>query len=194
MTIEEAKKQLNHYRNVIRKIHHIQKKGEPGNQHQLIKFQHKRSSLLEHLDESEVLVRKADPDYYRQWVCDIIEKPDSREMYQFLTDLKELESHLRKAIEARAAGKLYTFQQETPHFMQQNFPYVDNDEWREEYIITLQPNVILTPGTLLNVFQAIGESTDSLEMDLFTGKSTASGTVFLHRRHHISFLQKDGTH
>ena len=344
MTLEEAKKQLDRYRQVIRKTTHLQKKGEPGHQQQLAQFKRKRSALLEHLDEAEVLVREADPDYYRRWVDDIIEKPDSWELHQFLAELKELESRLHQAIEARTAGQLYTFQQETPHFIRQNFPDVDSDEWRKairrqpaldqpqlalllrksdalrsyyrlyeewaaplrqlpsdlvdpdayirpsyrllwvlphdlpyqegslhamlrryatweefppkvfaylklfyasfilqqhyhywtdapevlsydsvsqgadiptfyaslrgtaivslshthpstlkQYIITLQPNVILTPGTLLNVFQA----PDSLERDLFTGKSTASGTVCLHRRHHISFLQlpelTDGT-
>ena len=348
MTLEEAKKQLERYRQVIRKTHHLQKKGEPGHQQQLAQLKRKRSALLEHLDEAEELVREAAPDYYRRWVGDIIEKPNSWELHQFLAELKELESRLHQAIEARAAGQLYTFQQDTPHFIRQNFPGVDSDEWRDairlqpaleeaqlalllrksdalrsyyrlyeewaaplrqlpddlvdtdayirpsyrllwvlphdlpyqegslhamlrqyatweeyppkvfaylklfyasfilqqhyhywtdnpevlsydsvchgadiptfyaslrgtaivslshtrpdelrHYILTLQPNVILTPGTLLSVFQAIGESPDSLEMDLFTGKSTAAGTVCLHRRHQISFLQlpelTDGT-
>lgn len=80
MTLEEAKKQLDRYRQVIRKTTHLQKKGEPGHQQQLAQFKRKRSALLEHLDEAEVLVREADPDYYRRWVDDIIEKPDSWEL------------------------------------------------------------------------------------------------------------------
>lgn len=81
MTLEEAKKQLDRYRQVIRKTTHLQKKGEPGHQQQLAQFKRKRSALLEHLDEAEVLVREADPDYYRRWVDDIIEKPDSWELH-----------------------------------------------------------------------------------------------------------------
>lgn len=56
-------------------------------------------------------------------------------------------------------------------------------------LITLQPNVVLTVGTLPQVWDAIGLSLDQEQVRLLTGQSDASGVATLHRYHDIAFIE-----
>ena len=56
-------------------------------------------------------------------------------------------------------------------------------------LITLQPNVVLTVGTLLQVWNAIGLSSEQDQLHLLTGLSESCGVATLHRYHDIAFIE-----
>ena len=56
-------------------------------------------------------------------------------------------------------------------------------------LITLQPNVVLTVGTLPQVESAIGLSAEQDQLRLLTGLSESCGVATLHRHQGIAFIE-----
>lgn len=56
-------------------------------------------------------------------------------------------------------------------------------------LITLQPNVVLTVGTLPQVWSAIGLSAEQEQLCLLTGLSESCGVATLHRHQGIAFIE-----
>lgn len=131
MTLEEAKDILLKLEQLVSKTNRLYKKGERMDSLPFLKLHRKRISMFDVQEEAESIVREGDLEFYRAWVDRVLDNPTNFNFLQFQQVIEQLKAAIKKALQKKEAGEVYTFFIDTPTTMKVVHHDLDNPDWRE---------------------------------------------------------------
>lgn len=157
MTGQEAKNILLKYEELINKTNRLFKKGAQANSLPFIKLHRKRIEMLNIEQETESIVRDADPDFYRAWTERIIDKPTGWNFLQYQADIKAMANALNNAMQAKNEGRIVSPTIDSAEVMKYIYRDLDNPEWRaaiarSSYLTAEQQNALLHRSDIMQEF------------------------------------------